>query len=357
MGQKKKHIGLKILIGALVFIIPVAVVFFILTQNQYDDLSHGNITALTLRFEGAEEKRTEEKADVDFFVSAMQSGESIKETAAPLEEYRLIRLSFHKINHDVEYRLYLSDSVNDCVYATPDGALHLIPKATAAELLAHPLLGRFAYSYASVPLLQIKKADGTLFDPAATEGEWSYLAGDGTKKQNAVKEATDAVATLPKGEALVLEPSLKPDYCTVLLTAEDGRILYDGTPERMELLDLSVDQFLTLSVTCDWYEDSHEDYYGSLRYTFRVFYDVPTLCKPVSNEVAPGESVVVEVFHSSADSIAVTATLPTGGVTTEKKGDGWLVTIPVLETAPAGEYTITLLGSDVDESLTVSVLK
>lgn len=351
-GGKK---GIKILILLLVFIIPIAVAFFILQLNLDSDLRKGSVTSLTLVY-GEQETTVEDRDEVKFFISLAESGEVIAETANPLSEYRKLEVVFHKLNRDVNYLFYLSDSVHDCVYTDPDGTLFLIPDAEASALLAHPLVTGYAVSYAAYPTLEFEQSGGTC-GAKKIEGNWTYAKANESKSYQDVSERADQMVVLPHGEALNFKFSLEPDFCIITLQNEKGEILYSGDPAEMDPLVLETDTSLTLSAKCDWYQENHPEYFGTLTYTFSIFYDVPTLCSIDRQTVSPGEDITITVQHASSESIAVVPSFAAEKIRQAKVDGVWTITVPVSATASAGEYDVMLMGSDVEETYKITIRK
>ena len=354
MKQEGTKKGIKILILLLVFIIPIAVAFLILQLNLDSDLRKGSVTSLTLI--GEQEQVVEDREQVEFFISLTESGEVIAETAKPISEYRKLEVAFHKLNRDVNYLFYLSDSVHDCVYTDPDGTLFLIPEEEATTLLAHPLVTGYAVSYASYPTLELVQG-GKTFGAKKTEGNWTYAKANETKSYQDISEKKDQKVIFPHGESLNFQFSLEPDFCIITLQNEKGEILYSGSPEEMEPLVLETDASLSLVAKCDWYQEKHPEYFGTLTYTYDVFYDVPTLCSIDRQTVSPGEDIMITVLHSSSETIAVVPSFATEKIRQAKVDGEWTVTVPVSASATAGEYDIMLMGSDVEETFKITIRK
>lgn len=352
--QKKSGKGIRFLILLLVLAIPLALAFFVLHQNLDVDLKKGSVTSLTL-IHGESQDEVKEKEDLDFFVSLVSSGEKIRETAAPLSEYRKCEVVFHKLNRDVTYVLYLSDSVHDCVYTDPEDSLFLIPEAEAKALLAHPLVGTFAVSYATYPTLQFRQGAET-YGACEIRGEWTHAkTGEKASTQKVNETGTERVI-LTHGDELDFSFSLDPDFCSVTLQNEKGEILYSGAPESMEKIVMEEDTPLSLTVKCDWYEEKHESYYGSLTYTFDVFYDVPTECILDRTTASQGQLISLTVKHSSSQTIAVSATFATDKIQQVKSDGTWSILIPVAADATAGEYSLMIMGSDVEKTFPITIV-
>ena len=351
-GGKK---GLLILILLLVLIVPLVATFVVLQLNLDSDLRKGSVSSLTLVY-GEQEQTVDGKEDLEFFVSLADSGESIAETAQPLSEYRQCRVVFHKLNRDVTYLFYLSDSVQNCVYTDPNGKLFLIPVEDATALLTHPLITGYAVSYAAFPSLEFSQG-GKLYGAKEIEGQWTYAKANETKSFQNVSEKADQKVILPQGEDLNFKFSLEPDFCSITLQNEKGQILHSGDPKEMAALALETDASLTLVVKCDWYQEKHEEYYGSLTYTYDVFYDVPTLCSVNRQTVSPGEEILLTVEHSSSETIAAVPSFSAEKITQSKTDGTWTITIPVSATASAGEYDLMVMGSDVEETFKITIQK
>ncbi len=355
MRQEGGKKGVKVLVLLLLFVIPIAVAFVILQLNLDSDLRKGSVSSLTLIY-GEQEKTVEDREEVELFITLAESGEVIVETAKPLSEYRKLEVAFHKLNRDVNYLFYLSDSVHDCVYADPEGTLFLIPEEEAATLLAHPLVTGYAVSYASYPTLEFIQG-GETYGAKKIEGNWTYAKANESKSYRDVSEKKDQKVILPHGEPLNFKFSLEPDFCLITLQNEKGELLYSGDPAEMEPLVLETDNSLSLVVKCDWYQEKHPEYFGTLTYTYDVFYDVPTLCSIDRQTVSPGEELTITVQHASSESIAVLPSFSAEKIRQSKVDGVWTITVPVSATASVGEYDVMLMGSDVEETFRITIRK
>ena len=353
MKKSNKKKGILIGVLALVLLIPLAVITFIIRQNLAPDLNKGSVSYMIIEHDGVQTK-VEEKETVSFFKDLAQSGNAIESPAHDLSEYRLFTITFHKLNRDLTVRFYLSDSVQDCVYNDFNGHWFLIDSEDAATLLAHPQIATEAVSFAFRPHLVLAQG-GTEYAASQIEGEWNYYKTTGEFDHKTIRESNPQTAILPHGETLNFSFSMEPDFCSVLLT-RDSEILFSGDPADMEPLSFDHDTALELVVTCDWYEKEGRDYYGSLEYTFNVLYDVPTTVTLLTDAVLPGEEFDITVIDSSSESIAVTPTFPALKATMEQVDGVWHATVPVAPDATSGEYSLMILGSDVEQTVTVHIL-
>ncbi len=354
MEKKKSKVWIKILILLLILIIPAAVTYVVWQLNLHPDLKLGTVSSVTLNY-GEQQKKIKNQSDVDFFVSLAENGEAIAETVNPLSSYRKCEVIYHKLNRDVTYVFYLSDSVNDCVYADPDKNLFLVPAEEAAKLLAHPMVTGYAVSYAVYPTLEFSQG-GKTYGAKLIEGNWTYAKANETKSYKDISEKFENIVTLPQGENLNFKFSLEPDFCSITLQNEKGEILHSGDPKEMELITLETDAILSMTVKCDWYQEAHEEYFGTITYTFDIHYDVPTQSNIDRQTVSPGEMVVITIEHSTTKELAVVPSFSAGKIEQENVDGVWTVQVPVADDAVAGEYTITVVGSDVEENYTVTIL-
>ena len=354
MEPKKKRKGIGVLLLALVFIIPIAIAVFLLRRDLDSDLKKGTIISVTVQYDQTISE-VKEKDEIEFFVSAATGAVGIEATTDPLSSYRCFAITFHKPNNDLKYLFYLSDSVNNCVFTDPKGELYLISQDVAAKLLDHPLFASFAMSYAFHPSLTLAQGENS-YTAAKVTGEWTYQRADQSKSQKTVQEEAETLAVLPQGEKFSLQFSIDPDFCSVMLVGENEELLYSGDPKKMGDISLSEDTELEFVVSCAWYEEQHPEYYGALEYTFRIFYDIPTLVTLDRTQVRPGETVALRIAHSSSESFAVNATFSSEKVELQRSGNVWVTNVVVPEDAASGEYSILVVGSDVEKSFPVTIL-
>ena len=353
MKKNSKKKGIMIGIFALFLLIPLVVITVIIRQNLEADLNKGSVSYIVIEHDGTQ-KKVDEKESVSFFKELAQSGSAIESPAHETDSYRLFTITFHKLNRDLTYRFYLSDSVQDCVYCDFDGKWYLIDSEDAAKLLAHPQIAADAVTFADRPHLVLSQG-GAEYTAQKVQGEWNYFKTTGEFDHSAVQETGAGHAVLPQGENLTFSFSLTPDFCSILLT-RDGDILYAGDPMEMEPLFFEHDTELELVVSCDWYEKEGRDYYGSLEYTFRLFYDVPTRVDLLNATALPGEEITMTITDSSSESFAVTATFPASKTRMELEDGVWYAAVPVASDATPGEYTVMIVGSDIEQTLAVQIL-
>lgn len=354
MTKQNKGGKLAAVIVILALALPLAIAFLFLKENMNADLTRGTVDAVTIVMDDKEEKLLE-KSDVAFFVSVAVSGDQIASPADDLSTYRLCEITFHKPRNDLRYRFYLSDSVNNCIYVDPQEKMFLIPPEKAAEILSHAKVGGYAVSFADYPKLTLEQG-GKSFDAAKITGEWTYSKSDATQSAKKISSENDVRAVLPHGEDLTPRFTIEPDYCAVQLLSHDGHLIYSGTLEEMKPIYYEVDTRLKLVMTCDWYEDKHENFHGKLEYTFDLFYDIPTLCTVDRTQASVGESFSVTIAHSSSESVAVIATFTSRRQNPQKVDDKWIVTVEVPESVTPGEYEILLMGSDIDHKFPIRIL-
>lgn len=352
-NKKQKKLLMTVLAAVLVVVVPILIAFYILGQNLDSDLEKGNVKSITL-IRGEEEKEVSGEKDIAFFISVAKSGESIAEAADDLADYRKCRMIFHKPQNDREYVFYLSDSVNNCVYTDPEGMLYLIPHDVAEELLTHPMIDSFAVSYAVFPEVTMNQG-GTAFTASHIKGEWTYAKANSTTSAKVVDVKNESTVILPQGERPTVNFAIEPDYCSVILKTEEDELLYSGSPLEIPTPNLSSDTSLEMIVTCDWFEESHPEYHGDLEYTFRIFYDVPALCTVDRTVAAPGETFVITITNSSSESHAFVPTFAAGKAEVTREGAVVTARIPISSDAALGEYTIKVLGSDVEKELAVTL--
>lgn len=351
---KSKKLVLTVIVAVLVIVAPILIAFHILGENMDSDLEKGNVESVTL-IHGEETDEVTVERDISFFISVAKSGDGIAEAADDLANYRKCRVIFHKPQNDLEYVFYLSDSVNNCVYTDPDGKLYLIPGDLAEDLLTHPMIGGFAVSYAAYPEITMEQ-NGKSFIASHVKGEWAYAKANATTSAKIVDVKNDSTVILPQGERPTLKFPIAPDYCSVILKTSEDELLYSGDPSEIPTPNLSSDTSLEMTVSCDWFEESHSEYHGKLEYSFRIFYDVPAFCSIDRSTASPGESLVITIINSSSESHAFIPTFAAGKIETSRDGTVVTAVIPIAEDAVLGEYTVNVLGSDVDKKLSVTLI-
>lgn len=350
--KKKKKIGFWIA-AVLILFVPLAVITVLLLRNLDPDLDKGSISSLTITMNSDEVEITERER-IDFFRQIVENGVLIDESVTDLSSYRQCDLVFHKWKNDLKYTLYLSDSATDCLFIGESGALHLIPREYSQTLLADPLITSFAVTFAQCPCASVIDQD-KVYTAESGSGDWTYQKADGNVTTvSSVAMASDAVLTA--GSPLTLRFSIEPDQCRVRILDENDAIVYSGAIEEMPKLSFEEDTDLTLTVSAAWYEKETLSYHGAMEYLFHLRFDLPTVCTPSQTSVLPGQSITITIAHSDCDDTAVTATFPTSSVSVTKQGRLYIAAVSVSQDATPGDYKITLVGSDVDETIPIIIL-
>ena len=230
----------------------------------------------------------------------------------------------------------------------------MLSEENAKKLLSHSVLGGYAVSYASYPTMVFTQG-GKQFGAKKIEGEWIYSKTNATQSEKKINESFDETVVLPQGEKFNFSFSIEPDFCSVTLQNDKGEILFSGSPEEMEMITMEKDSTLSLVAKCDWYEDNHEEYHGSLTYTVDVFYDIQAKGSLDRQSVYPGELITVTVLNSSSEDIVVTSTFATGQIQKMKEDGIWSILVPVSENAVAGEFSLMIMGQDIEETYPVVI--
>jgi len=350
--MKKRYAVKVFLLLLFLMVIPLAIALLILWQNQDADLKKGSVTGVSIYVDGRE-TILEDKKEIEFFISLATSGDSIESAVDDLSSYRMCEIVFHKPKNDLTYHFYLSDSVNNCLYTTPTGELFLLREKEATQILSHRVIYSFAISFAERPTLTLKQG-GVSFDPSLVSGEWTLKKTDGSFQTGSVREEKKSVVILPAREAFCPVFSIEPSSCAFVLTGA-GLKTVSGPLSELKTPELDRDTHLTLVLTCTWAEGQSEDYHGNLEYTFDIFYDVPTEYQLDKESVAKGGFFTIRVMHTTSEQVAVTPTFFAGQIQTQKSEDGYLITVSVPESVLPGQYSILLMGSDIEKSLTVNI--
>jgi len=352
--MKKNKKGWLFLALFLALALPIGIALAVIGENLSDDLRKGTVSEITLICGDARQTVTEAE-EITALIRAVTEGERIDKAAHSLSEYQKIEVIFHKINHDVRYNFYISDSENDCVYSAPDGRLYLFDRSSANYLRNHAILKDSGHSFSEYPSVMLKQK-GKENRPSRIQGIWNCLEADGTLSENRVLMEKENEIRLFSDEEMGLVFEIDPDYCSVLLTGAQGEILYSGSYAEMPKMQREQQGKMTMSVTCDWYVNESEEYHGSLEYRFDLYYDKAPEITFVHRQITPGEVLSMEILYSESESVAVTPTFPTDYVNVKKEGNVWKVEIKVSASAKPGDFSVIVMGSDLAQTLHMTVL-
>ena len=367
--QKKKAATARLVIVVIVFLMVTLIAAGLWWwRNTNKSLKDGTVSSVTVSLvedgensAGDETWEVEDREELQLLKSVMENGISLEEKPRGNKEYRRFSLTFHKLNTDVCYDLYLCDDPYSCYFTDEAGILYLISTEEAGKLLAIPQFTGLAVSYAAPPVCSIVVQEKKT-PTGSYSGTWTYTKANGEAVTLSPAENGPRSAVLPMGEELAFDFTLTPDFLRVRIQDEKENLVYSGDFQEMKKLSFDDDTRLTVTVVAQWLEREGRSYQGELNYEFDVLYDVPAACVLSVSEARPGESVEVRILHSEAceaeDPTAAVTVVPTftaGDITWRREGKVLVFRIPVASDVKPREYEIEVGGVDLRPPVTLTV--
>ena len=359
--KKKKNVKMIVTVIVLLFI-PVAVAGLILYQNLQEGLFSGKVRRAEVSFADGEKAVFESEDEIGRFKNAVKSGEnthlSESDLNKPLSEYEPLEVLFVKTSEEYRFTFYLSPSANDCLYvAAGEKEIRHVQQAEAQAVLNLKPVYERVMEFVSRPEIALILPDGEKALPAVCRGKWVHVAYDGAQEAEEIDLVSELLPySLAADSVFSVEMPLKPDYANLRILDQNGSQLWSGKPEEFSVLPITTEQVFTVAVDCDWYENPARAYQGHLEFSFSLFYDRPVTHSLSLSSVHPGQMITLSLSHTQSQEISVTCTFPTGEIAESSAGFEKSFVIPVAESAVPGEFSILVLGSDVDLTLPVTVL-
>ena len=161
------------------------------------------------------------------------------------------------------FDFYFLPTQDTCYYTTPDGRIFRSRHALTTEFLN----GSYAfelYENASLPVLTTAATDEVL--PFSVS--WHYRTGNGQFTERVQSNASWQLHTYPIANDIAFYFSIPPSSHEIVIS-RDGDELYRGNSEGISL-PLLDDEILDFEIQAAYDPDSQSDYYGEIRYRFRM---------------------------------------------------------------------------------------
>lgn len=292
-----------LIVIAVILLIPAVLAANFALRADKESVASHRIQAIDILAASGTSVRLTEKNDFDLYVSAIESARLIDDKFRDLSAETPFTVTFTE-SDDIsrEYRFYMVNGSDGCIFTDPDGKYYLLSEADAVKLLER---NEFASvnGFAVVPYAAITKGEETV-TLAPSGGTWNYRGADGKYVAQEIT-ASGEPKTLKIGVTSLGDLSFYSDVPPARVTAtlsRNGVVVHDGDYANMLNANVmsSTDTYYDLVIRAEWTRGEEEsenvNYFGEAVYTARVLYDVaPTYTVIYNGAVSKGDFTVIRI--------------------------------------------------------------
>ncbi len=332
----------------LLLCIPLVVAFV-----AFKNVDHNAVNALTLKYINVEfDGQNMTFSDEDSF--ALYS-EINKESTPADESFRDFSSEkpytvkfVQSDDSELEYKFYMVEDVNDCIYKNSSGQYFIMAPEVASQLVTREEFSTVnADSF--LPVATIER-NGKTIPLSPSVYNWNYIALDGTPKETGGdRETQNEVVKFNKDNIGTLKFDREPDKITVTIPSEN----YADSFENLATLSFDSDYKLDMEILAEWYELEDSEYHGKLIYKLDALYDVKPTFKQVDSSIRRGDFTLIRMSDfNDGETLFIENEI---GVPNEVKVYDLagkkvkFAFVPVHATSPVGEQTLVYSTQDGDK--------
>ena len=126
---------------------------------------------------------------------------------------------------------------------------------------------------------------------------WQYRRVDGKLIKSKSTLTVSQVLTYKIGGAINLAFEKMPDECVVSISDANGNLIHSGSLDDLSTIPVNKGEVLTAHVEAKWNENEQSDFCGALSYDFYIVVGDRAEFSVSSNEIYPGQFVVISVTN------------------------------------------------------------
>ncbi len=362
MAKSRKASKIKSVLAAI-FLVPIIFIVYFFVIYSSKTISLENINNVTVLVNGENSASFDTKEDIDFYVDMLNSSLSINSAMRDVSQEKPVYITCKREDKTIEYRFYPSLNLTGCLLVSPEGELYVLQNETAKQLL---LRDEFSYLYSSyfMPTLSIVTGVESK-EIYPIESQWNYYKTDGVQYSYTPPQYANGeeIFTIYKGFENKLQFSKTAEGIPYELTdficiSEDG---VEHKIKDVSELDFSVDTIVSVSFVAKWSGRNGAQASGQAKYSFNVYYDIPSTLTLDKTEYTCGEVIQINASNLNPDEkVNLETLLKYSNLRFDKLKDGeGIGFIPVgIKNAP-GDYTLSITTDvgGISEKITVNAIE
>ncbi len=340
----------------IILFVPTAFAVLWLVSVSGNNFTPSNVPVVKLESPDGDVWTYTKDDEKEFFTDLAQNLVLIERQEFLDDVWTVYKLTLERTFENAVFNLCLSSDAKNCLAYDLQGNWYRINADDARVLLVREELEGL-YSNSTPPVVSIVLAGQENAVPSKFY-EWNYLIADGsfTTLEHNDDDVYASNLTVSSSIGLVLSFSNKADWCDVKIFDND-KLVFSGNDSILSSFSYEKDARLRALVTCEWYQNESDLYYGKTISEFYFDYDVKAVAELNKDKYTPGEIAFIRIKNSEADVFEINTSLKTSENLTQRYyHDGTsYVLVPVDIDNKTGSYNVTLQSDSTTISLNLNV--
>lgn len=342
----------------LILLIPtVLAVYFSMNPGSEGSIPM-NISEIKVEFSNLNLSESfTDKKDIEIYQNAVLYAEKIDENYRDVtnETPFVVTFVMPDSQEPMVYNFFMKFDSDECIYKNSIGEYYLFREEYALKLLERAEF----QSINKIATAPYAFAGYNLANLAPTSGEWSHRNADGEFAVETIDGSSAAYNTVPAKISMTNLGSLSfgaatnPDSVNVKVS-HNGAVKHDGDFDNLINANImsASDTYYDMVITATWNEKDGVDYYGTLVYNAKLFYDVsPTYTAVFNGSIIRGDFGIIKIQNfNDGDKLFVSSdfTLPSELQVFRSPMGYSFAFVPVEYWTPGevGTYNVTLSIAD-----------
>ncbi len=317
------------------------------TVSIYD--INGRNYTLTKDVDGEEAEQM-----IKYFIGSIKNAQSIVALPDSLMGEKFFKVTLSNGVKDESYEYYFTTDPGTCYLRSADGATYKLSESDA-EMFITSEYAESIYGEAVMPTLTLSHS----YDVQPDSAVWQYKNYTGSfVDADTTSLVFDHVESYELEGGIDLSFDTEPDYCTVVITDDDGNSLFDGTLADIVTYSTNDTGHINIEVTARWYEDPARSFCGELDYKFSSLVTAPAEFYLGLTTVEAGKFTAITALNvTKPENIKFSSTM--GGDITPvfyKADESTAVAfLPISLDVPTGIYTITFVYGGTTQETNITI--
>ncbi len=296
-------------------------------------------------------------ADKEFFLKTVNNFSPIEDQTYSSNMWDLYTLEIEQDLENTVYYLCLSAEADTkrCLAYDSEANWYRIDPDDAKTILTKIQISTVD-SYNEPPKI-FMTVSGEKNELSQTNYEWNYLLADGSYATlfggtDNVFESTITVSSLI---GITLDFSLLPDWFDIKIF-DDENLIFSGDETTLKNFSYGKDARLLAKISCKWYVENSEYYYGSVNCEFYFNYDIKATASLDKETYKVGEIAYITLENADLDNFEIETELITSTNPSFRSYNGKkCILLPISCYNVSGDYPVTLISENTRISLNIKI--
>ena len=345
-----------LIVFLIILFVPTAFAMLWLVSVSGNNFTPSNVPVVKLESPSGDMWTYTKDTEKEFFTDLAQNLVQIERQEFSSDTWTVYKLTLERTFENAVFNLCLCPDAKNCLAYDLDGKWYRINTDDARSILVREELEGL-YSNSTPPVVSVVLAGQENAVPSRFY-EWNYLLADGSfaKLEQNSDDIYASNLTVSSSIGLVLSYSNKADWCDIKIFDNDT-LVFSGNDATLPSFTYEKDARLRALVTCEWYQNESDLYYGKTITEFYFDYDVKATAELDKEKYAPGEIAFIKIKNAESDVFEINSTLKTSENLVQRYYQNGMsyVLVPIDIDNKTGSYTVTLQSDNTTVSIALNV--